>query len=242
MEENLLSNNISPETGYLGDLKKVQEIDIRYKIDDMKKTVPYLKDSWQKQTDEMDKETRFIYKTYSVDEIIERNRKNPIKHFDYAIRRYFNKTISHTAEELFCRYNICEKEKNKFHKSIDFWILGVPFDLKVSSYPARVGFEREDFVTEREYRDHLIKWLYENQSQQQRKHMRNRLFILCKDGDGKNTRNNNIAKTKFDLMDSVIHSYLNYTLKRYYDKEEKVFNEINLNNKIVFSDVLLIET
>lgn len=238
MQDNL---NRIPETRFIGDLQVEKDIKLSYKIEDMKKTLPFLKSSWQKQTNEMDKETRFIYNTYNIEDILHRHENDPIKYFDYAIRRYFNKTISHTAEELFCRYNICEKEKNKYHKHIDFWLLGVPFDLKVSSYPARFEGKRENFKNEREYRNELIRWLYNNQSQQQRLHMKNRLFILCKKGDGKNTKENNVLKIKFDLMEKSIHNFLDYTLKKYHSGHKKVFNEVDVEDKIVFSDVLLIE-
>jgi len=230
-----------PATKGFGELKRSEfYLDVREKTSDAQKTFGLLKDSWQKQTNDMDKKTRFIYRCHSVEEVREKIKELPQKYKDYAIRRYFNKTVSQTAEEIFCSYNICEKEPNKFHRYIDFRILGVPFDLKVSSYPARFKYLRSDFRTEREYRNALIYWLYKNQSREQRHHYKNRLFILCKKGNGKIPKANNQLKTRLDLIDQQVHNFLNYSLSKYY-KGEKVFNDLVIDGYHIFSDIILIE-
>jgi len=230
-----------PATKGFGELKRSDiHLDIEDKTSDAQKAFSLLKDSWQKQTNDMDKKTRFIYHCHSIEEVKNKTKKLPQNYKDYAIRRYFNKIISQTSEDIFCSYNICEKESNKFHRYIDFRILGVPFDLKVSSYPARFKHSRADFRSEREYRNALIRWLYKNQSGEQRQHYKNRLFILCKKGDGKTPKANNQLKTRLDLIDRQVQSFLDFTLSKYY-KGEKVFNDLMIDGHHIFSDVILIE-
>ena len=54
--------------------------------------------------------------------------------------------------------------------SVDFYIKGVPFDLKSTKFPSSV----KNFSSEYDF----IFWLYENQSKESRLHFRNRLFLI----------------------------------------------------------------
>jgi hypothetical protein len=64
------------------------------------------------------------------------------------------------------------------HRTIDFYLRDIPFDLKLSrfpkAYPKSLKYAWQN-------RHHLAQWQYENQSRQGRYHTGNRLFIILHD-------------------------------------------------------------
>ena len=56
----------------------------------------------------------------------------------------------------------------------------MPFDHKTSVYPSAF---KKTLEYAKEHREELIDWLYENQSKQQRFHMKNRLFVVVFSSD-----------------------------------------------------------
>ena len=65
------------------------------------------------------------------------------------------------------------------NKLVDFKISGIPFDHKTSVFPKGFNHSYEYSIS---HKQELITWLYENQSQEGRKHLKNRLFIVMYDG------------------------------------------------------------
>ena len=60
----------------------------------------------------------------------------------------------------------------------------------------------------RDGKNAMIRWLYEHQSQQGRKHYKNRLFIIC---DGNNPEENLKLKSDFDQIRTKIKNYIDST-------------------------------
>ena len=94
---------------------------------------------------------------------------------NYAYHRWINSSISHYCENLFCKYG-AQKVENKKDKEKDFFINGVPFDLKVTNYPM-TAYEHFDLSNDIGKKD-LILWYYKNQAVD-RKHLKNKIYIVC---------------------------------------------------------------
>ncbi|MFP7487262.1 hypothetical protein SFC65_24195 [Priestia filamentosa] len=160
--------------------------------------------------------------------------------FKYLVHRWYNKQTSDFAEQLFCSYNISKKEKNFKHKTIDFYLMDTPFDLKISSFPKKFLKERDQYTTDRAYRNDLIRWLYENQSKGRRNHDSNRLFIICKHQSGRDSNQNLLLKRDFNQMQQKVHNYLLYAQEKLH-REGVPFNQVLLKSgKTVFSDIIFI--
>ena len=57
------------------------------------------------------------------------------------------------------------------------------------------------------YNHDVIRWYYANQSQQSRKQMLNRLYVVC---DAPSSHENMVMKSNFDLMRQRISTYMKY--------------------------------
>ena len=132
----------------------------------------------RKQNDEDDRKTNFVYRIESFDEVMREIRKNFGERDeamrDYALNRWFNFWSARAVEEIFCSLDgvTAAKERDKL---VDFTLRGIRFDHKTSVFPRQFG---HDLQYARAHPIELIRWLYENQSQQGRKHLDNRLFIV----------------------------------------------------------------
>ena len=189
--------------------------------EDIKGALDYLGEHWQKQNDELDRLTKFVYEIDDLDLILTVcDRKNIDR--NYALHRWYNFNCARYHEYLFCK-NGAEKEEDLHHKTIDFRINGVAFDLKTSVYPKR--FRQNSDLSRRANKNELIRWLYQNQSAEGRQHFDNRLFLVCRDLQ---------SKSNFELIEQKIRAFIDYS-------NEKGFNEIEINNKLICSDVIWIE-
>lgn len=209
--------------------------------DDLKKAVPYIKKQWKIQDNKNDKLTdHMVYNAETFDDLLYQYNKNPKGDFDYLVRRWYNKKTSIMAENIFCSYNISEKEKKTTHKTIDFYLMDTPFDLKVTSFPKRFKKQRNQYKNDREYRNDLIRHLYDYQSQGRRCHYGNRLFIVCKHKNGYNNDENNYLKMDFEQIHKKVDSFLRYSEERLH-KTEEPFNQVILNNgEKVYSEIIFV--
>ena len=96
------------------------------------------------------------------------------------------------CECIFCDYGAVH-EKDKYNYDVDIYIYGVPFDVKLNVYPAKLSFRPYDLAT-RSGKNDMIRWYYAIQSQQNRKPMLNRLYIVC---DAASSNENMVVKSNF---------------------------------------------
>jgi hypothetical protein len=187
---------------YLMD-KKLSEIEIQLK---KRWAYPY---KWlRKQNDQWDAYTNFIYTTPNWEDLIkaisttvEQHKLNKEEAFYYAINRWYNFWSSVAVEVLFCSIPQVIPAKNNKDKLIDFSIHNIPFDHKTSVFPK--GF-KNNFAYAEANKEQLLYWLYNNQSQQGRKHHANRLFIIVHNQNGKHWK----LKAEISLIQKAISNYV----------------------------------
>lgn len=136
----------------------------------------------RKQNNSFDYETNYIYSIFYFDELLHeiklRHKTNYVDYFNYAINCWFNFWSAYAAEKIFCLNDGVTPALNSRDRLVDFTLRGINFDHKTSVFPK--GFNKPlDFAIS--YPEKLTEWLYVNQSQQLRKHLKNRLFIVLYD-------------------------------------------------------------
>lgn len=188
-------------------------------IEEVKKAIPHLCSRWRVQNNKYDYLTDYIYDTYTFNELIEKTRHiSNIERvsyeelFCYAINRWFNNIISHSAEDEFCRYEWVEHNPNAKDKYSDFNIRWIKFDLKMSVFPKWYRHTIDEAMADPQS---LIDWLYENASRQRRYHNKNKIFIVCYSEDG------NHNKVKWDL--EKVYAWIKEFMENY--SEDKLYNE-----------------
>ena len=240
---------------YINPDKVIQSKKINYlrEMQELHKAVEHLKEWKQMQNTKSDKQTNFIYKAKTFDKLMEMYEQaklvNPNIDKTYVINRWVNHVCSDITEKIFCSYNIVQKEKNKYHHTIDLYIMGIPFDLKLSVFPKALqkeGKKPEDYKGRTE-RNELIKWMYEHQSKQSRCHTKNRLFAVVYSDE--KVDHDYILKSRFDIISQYVKAYLEYVHKKHQINPEFAFNKLQVDvtqdNKkethTVLSDLLLIK-
>jgi len=193
---------------------------------ELKNRLPYGYNWGKKQDDSWDAITNFIYTTYSVAKLLERCRGLDSKIRDYAFNRWFNFWSAMGVEDIFCSHPNVVANKNKYDKLVDFQINNTPFDHKTSIFPK--GFGNDIHYAMQNKRD-LIQWLYENQSQEGRKHLKNRLFIVLHDNLGEHWK----MKAELSLMKIYIDEYINnFNLNK--------LETFNFGDGDIYSDIIFI--
>ena len=164
---------------------------------------PYI---WgRKQSNEWDQLTNFIYTTYSFESLLRKtyHLKREVK--NYAMNRWYNYWSSMAVEDIFNSHPSVTANKNKYDKLVDFAINNIPFDHKTTIYPK--GYLKP-FTYALKNKEDLILWLYKNQSQQGRKHLKNRLFIVLYDKNFEHWK----MKAEIALLKQNIDNYVkNFT-------------------------------
>jgi hypothetical protein len=154
---------------------------------ELKKRLKYPYKWGRKQNDHFDKLTNFVYKISSFEEVIKEietrfKKDKEHKHIsNYALNRWYNFWSAQAVEKIFCSLPNVKAALDEKDRLVDFTIDGVTFDHKTSIFPKNFPYSIEEAIKKT---DELIKWLYKNQSQQQRKHLKNRLFIVLYSSDG----------------------------------------------------------
>jgi hypothetical protein len=178
-----------------------------------------------KQTDAKDKATNFIYSTYSLETLRKRSIDFDKSMKNYALNRWYNFWSAMAVENIFVSHPNIQANKNHRDKLVDFTINTIPFDHKTSVFPK--GFNKP-FSYARENEKELIQWLYTNQSQEGRKHLKNRLFIVLFDG-AKNEHWK--MKSEIRLLKSAIDNYVA-------DFSESKLYTFNFGEGKVLSDII----
>ncbi|MEA3456752.1 MAG: hypothetical protein U9R26_09605 [Campylobacterota bacterium] len=192
---------------------------------ELKKRLLYPYRWGRKQSDLWDQQTNFIYTTYSMNMLQKRSEHFEQALRDYAFNRWYNFWSAMAVEDIFVSHSNVAANKNSYDKLVDFKIENIPFDHKTSVFPR--GFNRSyDYA--REHEDELIDWLYVNQSQQGRKHLKNRLFIMLYDGDAMQHWK---MKSEITLLKSAIDDYVK-------DFSKKQLHLFDFGEGEVFSDMI----
>lgn len=200
---------------------------------DLQKCLSMINADWSMQTNENDKKTNFIYKTETLEKCLEMIKSTEVDK-NYALHRWYNYHTSIYCEYLFCDYGAVH-EKNIYDHNVDIYINNIPYDVKLTVYPAKLKFQRNEYKLRTiSGKNKMIKWLYENQSQGARKQILNRIYVMC---DGANQYESLKLKSNFVLLKKQISAYMNYI------KTHKP-NEIEINDggksKIIKSELIYV--
>lgn len=164
------------------------ELDLEYIESQLKQRWSYTYKWGQKQNDRWDQYTQFIYKTPEWAKLIEVMKltyeaygldKNAL--FQYAANRWYNFWSAMAIEQIFTQIEGVTPALNHKNRLVDFSCFGIDFDHKTTVFPKAYG---KTLNYARNHKKELIKWLYDNQSQQGRKHLKNRLFIVVHEKNG----------------------------------------------------------
>jgi len=204
---------------------------------ELKKRLTYPYKWGRKQNDNFDKLTNFVYKISSFEEVIKEieNRFSKDKEHqniaNYALNRWYNFWSAQAVEKIFCSLPNVQPAIDEKDRLVDFTILpdgrqvdGVTFDHKTSIFPKNFPYPIDEAIKKT---DELIKWLYKNQSQQQRKHLKNRLFIVLYSSDGKHWK----LKAEISWLKERIEKYMNgfnpnYLLKFQLEKNQETLSDV----------------
>lgn len=193
---------------------------------------PYL---WgRKQNNDYDHRTNFIYKIFDFSELLEKidnnfhGSKEYENWFNYTLNRWYNFWSATAVEKIFCSLPNVKPALNKYDKLVDFEINGIKFDHKTSVFPRTYT---KSFEYAKANPKDIIRWLYVNQSQQQRKHFKNRLFIILYNSKGLHWK----LKAEISLLKGSIISYVNNF------QEESLIKFDHKNSFGILSDVIWIQ-
>ena len=204
---------------------------------ELKKRLTYPYKWGRKQNDYFDKLTNFVYQIFSFDDVItEINKrfKDDREHQDisnYALNRWYNFWSAQAVEKIFCSLPNVKPALDSKDRLVDFTIWpdgrqvdGVTFDHKTSIFPKNFPYPIDEAIKKT---DELINWLYKNQSQQQRKHLKNRLFIVLYSSDGEHWK----LKSEISWLKERIEKYMigfnpHYLLKFQLENDQPTISDV----------------
>ncbi len=174
---------------------------------ELKKRLTYPYKWGRKQNNAFDNLTNFIYRTFQFDDVIKeinsrfKKDKEHQNISNYALNRWYNFWSAQAVEKIFCSLPNVKPALDSKDKLVDFTIDGVTFDHKTSVFPKNFPYEIKDAINKT---DELIGWLYKNQSQQQRMHLKNRLFVVLYSSDGEHWK----LKSEISWLKERIEKYM----------------------------------
>lgn len=206
------------------------QIDLIQTERELKKRLAYPYKWGRKQNDVFDKLTNFIYRIPSFDEVLKETEKrfskdNEHKNIaNYALNRWYNFWSAQAVEKIFCSLPNVKPALDEKDRLVDFSIDGVTFDHKTSIFPKNFPYPINEAIKKT---DELIRWLYKNQSQQQRKHLKNRLFIVLYSSDEEHWK----LKAEISWLKERIEKYMvgfnpHYLLKFSLEKDQYTLADV----------------
>ena len=206
------------------------QIDLKTIESELKKRLSYPYKWGRKQNDYFDKLTNFVYHISNFDEVIneiETKFKNDKEHqniSNYALNRWYNFWSAQAVEKIFCSLPNVKPALDEKDRLVDFTINGVKFDHKTSIFPKGFPYDINEAIKKT---DELIKWLYKNQSQQQRKHLKNRLFIVLYSSTGEHWK----LKSEILWLKERIEKYMigfnpDFLLKFNFEKDSQTISDV----------------
>src|SRR5699024_4101246 len=209
------------------------EIDLAYIENQLQNRWKYTYQWGRKQNDLWDDYTNFIYKTPDWEDLVQLMKLTAEayqldKHelFQYAANRWYNFWSAQAIENIFCQAERVIPALNNKNRLVDFSIHGIDFDHKTSVFPKAY---KQTLVYAQIHKRDLINWLYKNQSQQKRKHMKNRLFIIVYDQNGEHWK----LKAELLFLKRKIQTYL----KSFHPSNLEEFTYEN-QNKTLITDII----
>ena len=185
---------------------------------------------WKMQNNFLDRQTNFIYQCDTLDECLNQiNERNVDR--EYALHRWYNYMTSIACEYIFCDYGAVH-EDDLYNHDVDIYIDGVPFDVKLTVYPAKLSNRPYNLKT-RQGKNQMIQWYYANQSQQARKQLLNRIYVVC---DASSQAECLEMKSDFSLLRKKIQAFMNVSLQQGVNTIQIVDNGniYNLQSDIVY--------
>jgi len=191
---------------------------------ELKKRLVYPYRWGRKQSNSWDNDTNFIYQTYSFESLLRKTANFTQALQEYALNRWYNFWSAKAVEDIFTSHSNIIANKNIYDKLVDFTIDTIPFDHKTSVFPK--GFQKSyQYAIQNE--KELIQWLYENQSQQSRKHLENRLFVIMYDTDNQHWK----MKAEIMQLKTKIDQYVeSFSIEN--------LHQFNFGRGIVYSDIV----
>ena len=197
---------------------------------ELKKRLAYPYKWGRKQNDEFDKLTNFVYRITCFEELLKetenrfRKDKEHQNIANYALNRWYNFWSAQAVEKIFCSLPNVKPAFDEKDRLVDFTIDGVTFDHKTSIFPKNFPYPIEEAIKKT---DELILWLYKHQSQQQRRHMKNRLFIVLYSSDGEHWK----LKAEITWLKERIKKYMEgfnpqYLLKFPLEKNQQTLADV----------------
>ncbi|MCH8170387.1 MAG: hypothetical protein IIB07_04560 [Bacteroidetes bacterium] len=197
---------------------------------ELKKRLSYPYKWGRKQNDNFDKLTNFIYSTQHFETLLAEIKKrfgdknNYDDFFNYTINRWYNFWSSVAVEQIFCSFPNVKPSMNSRDRLIDFSIDGASFDHKTSVFPKNYNLPIDEAIRKT---PELIKWFYKNQSQQKRKHLKNRLYIVLYSEDDKHWK----LKAEISWLKKIIAHYMigfnpNFLMKFSLEKDKEIISDI----------------
>jgi hypothetical protein len=174
---------------------------------ELKKRLSYPYKWGRKQNNQFDRLTNYVYRIPSFEEVLKETEEKFSKDKEhknianYALNRWYNFWSAQAVEKIFCSLPNVKPALDEKDRLVDFTIDGVTFDHKTSIFPKNFPYSIEEAIKKT---DELIKWLYKNQSQQQRKHLKNRLFIVLYSSTGEHWK----LKAEISWLKERIEKYM----------------------------------
>ena len=198
---------------------------------ELKKRLAYPYKWGRKQNDQFDKLTNFVYHIPTFDETLKeienrfRKDKEHRNISNYALNRWYNFWSAQAVEKIFCSLPNVKPAIDEKDRLVDFTIDGVTFDHKTSVFPKYFPYKIDEAIKKT---DELIKWLYKHQSQQQRKHLKNRLFIVLYSSTGEHWK----LKAEISWLKERIERYMKGFNPHYLLKFQLEKNQVTLADVI----------
>jgi len=197
---------------------------------ELKKRLTYPYKWGRKQNDEFDRLTNFVYQIISFEELLKatesRFRKDRAHQniINYALNRWYNFWSAQAVEKIFCSLPNVKPALDEKDRLVDFTIDNFTFDHKTSIFPKNFPYTIEEAIKKT---DELILWLYKHQSQQRRKHLKNRLFIVLYSSDGEHWK----LKAEISWLKERIEKYMegfnpHYLLKFPLEKNQETLSDV----------------
>lgn len=197
------------------------EIELKKRLQDEKAIPP----RWgRKQNDQWDRLTNFVYTTPGWAGFRQKAAHFSPELASYAANRWFNFWSAMAVERIFANQPGVIPAPNPRDRQVDFYLQGIRFDHKTTVFPGEFPLSANFAHL---YPVSLAEWLYLNQSEEQRWHAANRLFLVLYAQNGHHWR----LRAELTAMAQVVRQYVET-----FDQERLI--RLKLDGHEVLSDII----